>query len=281
MLRVAPQETILQGPPCVMDVGLSLAPSGLYWALGLARMVPVWLPQCHWTIVDDKEFPADARLVAHLTGIADVNEANAILARVRSDWREARETLGLESFPGVFWPSDGRAESVVPKDGDSTLVDRLHALAAGLDSRTQDPQPPAGANAMADCARDTLALAAALNERRPVVLVPLGATDAPPPVIEHLERAGIACSKLTGSLFAEALAASLLPALLASGLAAPLATRRLRLAALFIAAPGALAAAKLAERLAESDDDLAWNPAPAGAEADLWVGASGFYSELA
>ena len=99
MLWVVPQEAVRTGLPCVLEVGLSLAPSGLYFALGLAREGPVWLPQCHWNIVDDKDFPVDRELAKYLSGVPDFGEAIALLSRVRSDWRDAREKIGLESLP--------------------------------------------------------------------------------------------------------------------------------------------------------------------------------------
>ena len=42
VMLVAPaRDALPKGPSCVVDVGLSLAPTGLYWMLGLARAVPV------------------------------------------------------------------------------------------------------------------------------------------------------------------------------------------------------------------------------------------------
>jgi hypothetical protein len=282
MLWAHPRVSTLNAPPCVLDVGLSLAPTGLYWVLGLARTVPVFLPQCHWAIVDDKDFPIDERLAAHLSGAADFRDANAILARVRNDWREARDSIGFESCPNVYWPMDGRSDSVLPKDGDSTLVDRLHILAAGLDNRIQGRFAPAlgAADALSDCARDTLSLAAALRDDQPIILSPLP-DDGEPLLAEHLGRAGIPCSRATQSRFMEAAAAGLVPAMLASGLAVRLASRRLRLAGIFIVVPGALAANTIAVRMSESDDDLGWDPTSNGNEAALWDEATAVWWELA
>ena len=54
---------------------------------------------------------------------------------MRDEWRQARDEFGLESFPDLFWPGDGRAEFVVPKDNDRCVIDRFHVLAAGIDGR--------------------------------------------------------------------------------------------------------------------------------------------------
>jgi len=37
MLRVLSHEAMPKGPPCVLDIGFSLSPTGLYWVLGLTR----------------------------------------------------------------------------------------------------------------------------------------------------------------------------------------------------------------------------------------------------
>jgi hypothetical protein len=279
MLWVPPQEPSPKGPSCVIDVGLSLAPTGLYSVLRLVRAVPVYLPQCHFAIVEDKEFPIDEKLATYLTGAPDFADASAILARVRHDWREARDRIGFESYPNLYWPMDGRSESVLPKDGDTSLVDRLHILAAGLDNRINEQSNGklASANALSDCARDTLALAAAFRDRQPIILAPLPNEGGEPLVAEHLARAGIQCSQIARSRFTEAVGSMLFPAMLASRTA----SGRLRLAGLFIVAPGALAASVMAEHLQEGDDDLGWDPTSNGNEAALWEYAQAGWCELA
>jgi hypothetical protein len=282
MLGLAADQANPKGPPCVLDVALSLAPAGLYWTLGLAREVPVWLPQCHWDIVDDNVFLADAQLVTRLAGLADHAAASAIVRQVRDDWRRARDELALESVPGVFWPANGRAESVVPKDNDGTIVDRFHVLAAGLEGRRRASMtdPPVLADALTDCVRESLALAVALGDRRTVVLSPMAADETAPLPADHLLSADVACRQLTDPPLIEQLRPALLPALIASGLAVALANRRLRLAGLFVAAPGALAAAPLAAAMASAEDDLEPDANSDQGEADLWKGASAFWMEL-
>jgi hypothetical protein len=277
---VSPQHAVLKGQPYVLDVGLSLAPTGLYWALALAHEGPVWVPHCHWSIVLDKEFPISAGLATYLAGVANVDEATAILGRVRNEWREALDRIGLESLPNFFWPMDGRLDSVVPKDGDATLVDRVHILAAGLDSRLGNGAEGGngGADALCDCARDTLALAAALGDRRPVVLSRLARDEPAPLLLERLKKADVPCAKLTAPRLLEAVHASLCPAMLGSGLAVPLASGGLRLAALLVVAPGALNAGILSAMMA--DDDLEWHPDAHGCEAALWNDAAAIWWEV-
>ncbi len=231
MLWVPPPEPSPKAPSCVIDVGLSLAPTGLYWVLGLARAVPVYLPQCHFAIVDDKEFPIDERLATHLAGAPDFADASAILARVRHDWREARDRIGFESCPNLYWPMDGRSDSVLPKDGDTSLVDRLHILAAGSTTASRSART-------AILARPTpsrIARATRSPSLRPSVTAsrsssPLCRDDGGEPLIAaHLARAGIPCSRVARSRFTEAVGSMLVPAMLASGLAVRLASGRLRL----------------------------------------------------
>jgi hypothetical protein len=282
MLWLQPEEAMPKGPPCVLDIALSLAPAGLYWTLGLAQVLPVWLPQCHWSIVDDNAFLGDEQLVLRLAGVEDFVEASAIVARVRDDWRRARDELALESVPRVYWPADGRAESVVPKDNDGTFVDRFHVLAAGLEGRGHGlaQASPGSADALADCARDTLALAVALGDRRSVVLTPLAPGSATPALADHLASAGIECRKLTDRPLMASLSAALIPALFASGLVVSLACNRLRLAGLFVAAPRALAAASLAMAVGSAEYSLELDVTADQGEAALWDDASAIWWEL-
>jgi hypothetical protein len=248
----------------------------------LARAVPVWLPQFHWAIVDDHMFLGDRQLVTSLVGRPDYSEACAEFVRVRDAWRQARDEFGLESFPGLFWPGDGRAESVVPKDNDRTIVDRFHVLAAGLDCRRnrQLKHLSDSVNSLADGVRDVLALAVALGDRRTIVLTPLAPGRAAPSLVDQLSAIDISCRELTDHVLMDPLRASLVPALIASGLAVPLANERFRLAALSVIAPGALAAASLAASMVASDDSLALDAAVDQGEAELWDDASAFWWEL-
>jgi hypothetical protein len=281
------------GPaPCVVDASLSLCPNGLFWVLRLAEAMPVWLPQSHWAIVDDEAFYArDRRLVARLAGGGDAREAVAAFARTLGEWREAREALRLEARRGLYWAADGWAESVVPKDGDAGLIERRDALAAGLDGRSRGGGATAcagGADALADCARDALALAAALGGgARPLLLAAMAPDDAEPELVSRLELAGVPCPRLgeAGAL-REALRDALVPALLRCGLAAPIAGGRMRLAGLLAVAPRALhvpAPVGMAEEDAlavSAGDPLGWDAAASGEEAALWDDASAVWWEV-
>ena len=284
MLWVPPQEPSPKGPSCVIDVGLSLAPTGLYSVLGLARAVPVYLPQCHFAIVEDKEFPIDEQLATYLAGAPDFADASAILARVRHDWREARDRIGFESYPNLYWPMDGRSDSVLPKDGDTSLIDRLHILAAGLDNRIEERSDGklASADALSDCARDTLALAAAFRDRQPIILAPLPDDGGEPLLAGHLAQCrnpvlasrplalhrGGRIDARAGDARERARGPSRQPAPEARRVCSSSPRGR---------SPRAL----MAEHLGESDDDLGWDPTSNGNEAALWDDATAVWWELA
>jgi hypothetical protein len=281
MLWVSSNDIVGKHPTCVVDVRLSLAPTGLFFVLGLSRALPVWLPQCHWTIVDDDSFLRDRRLVTHLSGGADPEKAEEILIRTRNDWRVTREAHGLESMPGLYWPSSGRGDSIVPKDGDATLIDRVHVLSAGLDARSARGGVLVTdcADPLADCARDTLALAAALLNQSPVVLAVIEQGEEAPELARYLKRAGLSCNKVTDIRLIDSLRQTVMPALIASGLVVHAVNQRVRLAALYMVAPGSITAPSLAEAMTDCDDNLAFDANANGGESALWDGASAMWWE--
>jgi hypothetical protein len=260
------------GITCVLDVGLSLRPTGLHWALALAGAVPTWLPQVHWCICEEQElFGCDDGFVARLTG-ASGPEALSTFARTVQLWREAREQLGFESRPDLYWHGFGRAGSVVPKDGDAELIDRVDALAAGFDSR-QATNPPR-ANLAVDSARDVLALAAGLACRNTVILAPRDMDGSAPFVVRELEAVRVTCVELREPRIIAAFEMPLIQALIGTGLAAAMIGGGVRLAAVSVVAPHA---SRLRPR---DEDDLAWEDAPTTEEAALWDDAAAIWWAL-
>jgi hypothetical protein len=255
--------------PCVLDIGLSLGPGGLHWALALARIVPVWLPGAHWSIIEDPEyFARDSRLVARLSGLGSGPGAVEAFAAVVQEWREAREHLGLESVEAVYWYHGGREGSVLPKDGDTCVVDRIEALAAGGDGRRNDGAAP---DAISDGARDAVALAAALTGPHPFILAPLYSGEQEPEAARYLKSIGVDCPQISEPEMLSMFRGPLLLAMTGSGLAVPVASRRLRIAFVAVAAPRI---GSIALRRAE---DLAWRPGADEDEAALWEGASAIW----
>jgi hypothetical protein len=254
---------------CVVDVRLSLGAGGLFWVLGLARTTPVWLVQTHWAIVEDPFYLGQEALVRCLAGRPD-ESSESCRARVidaRETWREAQRDWCLETHPNLYWPAERSPEAVLPKDGQRGLNELCDALAAGLDRRRD--RSPETVDALADCARDTLALAAALGGARPIVLTTLSGEETTPVLARSLDEARIPCRRLDGGGWAERFDAALIPALVHAGLATALAANTMRLAGLQVVAPRALLPASFEEGAGEGDR-LAWNEAEHGEEARLW-----------
>jgi hypothetical protein len=261
---------------CVVDVRLSLGAGGLFWVLGLARSLPVWLVQTHWAIVEDPFYLSQEPLLRWLAGEAgaSIEASRAAVLESCETWREARRDLTLETRRHVYWPAERLAEAVVPKEVWPALVERCDALAAGLDRRRG--RSPEAIDALADCARDALALVAALGGLGgsvPFLLTTLGAEETEPLLARSLDQARIPCRRLADGRWAERYEAALAPALVRTGLATALLAGPLRLAALQVVAPRVLSAAP-ADELDGDGDALDWDAAARGDEARHWDGAS-------
>jgi hypothetical protein len=273
---------------CVIDVSLTLRPCGLFWTLALARTMPVWLPQGHWTLVQDKTYARQDRITNRLGGARGTAGIRAFRDSAR-EWEAARQGLRLEGHRNIYWAGDNWAESVVPKDDDPGLLDRRDALAAAFDARLLPKEAIEAAHAhpafdadgscepcvapdiLADCARDALALAAALRSPQPVVLAAMDAGEESPDVVQWLERSGVCCKRLESGIVREALRWFLAPALLRSGLAVPIGAGKIRLAGLLLVAPRVVAATL--------DESLDWGAASANEVREFWDDASAIWWE--
>lgn len=285
------------GLACVVDISLSLAPGGLHWTMALAENAPTWLPQGHWTLVEGVDaYRANPRVRRRLGGA--VGQAGAAaFTRAANEWQHARDTLNLEGACNFYWLLGSWSGSVTPKENDPLLIARHDALASGLDALAgQGPDAealsgrrnlldlaaiaarggPGGRqprpDILADCARDALALAAALNGPRPMLLVAMARDEERPWLADRLERAHVPCERLEEGPWREAMRRRLHPLLLASGLAVPVAGGRLRLAAMTVAAPRA--------RSARVEDTLDWNAAAAAGAKATWENACAIWWEV-
>jgi hypothetical protein len=267
-------------PACVVDVRLSLGVDGLFWVLGLARTMPVWLVQTHWAIVEDPFYLTQESLVRWLAGSpeASIDTCRAAVAESCSAWRDARRELTLETRPHVYWPAERLREASVPKRGWPDVVAVCDALAAGIDRRRQ--RSPETVDTLADCARDGVALAAALGalgEPVPFLLTRLAAGETEPDVARCLHGAGIPC-RLIGGRWAERLESALAPSLIDAGLATALLAGSLRLALIQLVAPQAMiASAADDERVT---DTLDWDACADGAEGRHLDGAAAVFLEV-
>jgi hypothetical protein len=297
---VAAEEVPWAVPPrlsCVVDVSLALAPGGLYWTMALAETIPVWLPQGHWTLVDGVDGYRNQTQVRSRLGGAPGKAGSAAFARAANEWKDARDTLNLEGSHNFYWILGSWAGSVTPKEDDPLLIARHDALASGLDALLgQGPDAealsgrrnlldlatisarggPGGRHThpdiLADCARDTLAIAGALTGPRPMLLVAMTKGDERPWLAGRLDRARVPCERLEEGPLRDAMRRRLLPVLLASGLAVPIAGGVLRLASMVVAAPRA--------RGAKIEDTLDWNAAAAAAAKATWDDACAIWWEV-
>jgi hypothetical protein len=92
-----------------------------------------------------------------------------------------------------------------------------------------------------------------------------------PWLADRLDRAHVRCERLENGPWREAMRRRLLPVLLASGLAVPIASGLLRLAVTTVAAPRA--------RGAKVGDTLDWNAASAAAAKATWDDACAIWWE--
>ncbi|MDJ0386935.1 hypothetical protein QMO56_02315 [Roseomonas sp. E05] len=297
---LAAEEASWAMPPglaCVVDVSLSLAPGGLHWAMALAENVPTWLPQGHWTLVEGVDtYRAHPRVRRRLGG-ATGQAGAAAFTRAANEWRHARDTLNLEGACNFYWILGSWSGSVTPKENDPLLIARHDALASGLDAlaglepgaealsgrrnlldlaaiaaRGGPGGRPPRPDILADCARDALALAAALNGPRPMLLVAMRKEEAQPWLVDRLERAHVPCARLEDGPWREAMRRRLHPLLLASGLAVPIAGGLLRLAAMAVAAPRA--------RCTRAEGMLDWNAGTAATAKASWENACAIWWEV-
>jgi hypothetical protein len=109
------------------------------------------------------------------------------MARELEVWRYAWLNGRLSSR--VNWIADARYESVLPDREGSGLLPRFESCAAALDARparNADPDPLAGP--LDDCARDVVALAAALQPETTYILTIADPSGGTPPLARFIEN---------------------------------------------------------------------------------------------
>ena len=275
-LPLDPFVTPGRSPACVVDVRLSLSADGLFWVLGLARTMPVWLTQTHWAIIEDPFYLSQEPLVRWLAPepAAPLDACRAAVVETCALWRDARRDLALETRPHVYWPAERLREASVPKRGWPDVVAICDVLATGVDLRRQ--RSPEVVDALADCARDAVALVAALSavgEPVPFLLTRLAPGESEPDLARCLDEAAIPCRRLREGPRAERIACALAISLSDAGLTNVLLAGLMRLAGLQLVAPRAMLAA-VATDDDRDGDALDWNARAHGHEARHWDGAA-------
>lgn len=219
----------------VVDASFAFSPLGLLTTMRLARVAHVWLPRALRTILDNDSLyrARPGQLGAYWLPPASREEMLERMAAALMPWHQAW-TYGRLSTQ-VHWIGEARYESAMPDRGDGTMLPRFEACSAALDSRLALRQV-SSPSALDDCARDSLALACALQPEPVVILAACPRLGQEPAICGYLAGADIEARRLphpasTTLLRDLGLAEALMPAI---------ATEQ-SVALLHLVAPGALA----------------------------------------
>ena len=251
----------------IVDAPLALSEAGLLLTMALARRAQVWLPRGLYNLLDNDTHYR--RRPAAMGGLwLPEEERDALLAGIAASlepWRRAWQNGRLSCE--VHWVGDARHESVLPERSETGLLPRFEHCCARLDRRGEH----LGASGpIEECARDVLALAAALQPDPAYILTLGGRGPSPPPLLGFLAAHAIPGRTLTrpmtdGADFAFG------PAL------APLAASGTEAALVQIVAPAVLA---LGEGWDEGDWEEIDSPADEEDEADPWRGACALWRPM-
>ncbi len=252
----------------VVDAGFALSPMGLLVTMALARHAAVWLPRGLLTLLDNDSLYRRAPDQMGGAWLPEAGRADrlAAMAMELPAWQRAWHYGKLSAR--VHWIGDARAESTLADREDSGLLPRFEHCAAALDAlMVADGNPPTAP--LDECARDAVALAAALQPDPVVLLTPPHEAGGVPPLCALLVALGFGVRRRQGGLASTPpLEAALVP-LEAGGLFA---------AMLQIVAPGVLT-------LPDSWDDADWglgeDTGLASETADVWRNACALWQPLA
>ncbi|WP_322418045.1 hypothetical protein [Mesorhizobium huakuii] len=173
-------------PNIVIDAPLALSPMGLLVTVTLSQSARVWLPRGFYTLLDNDEYYR-RRPDQMGGGWLAPGTRDAILKELTLElepWRRAWQNGRLSSR--VHWIGDAQYESALPEREETALLPRFEGCCAALETRLGDV---AGTAAPLDeCARDVVALSAALQPDSTYILTIAGNDGARPPLCDYLER---------------------------------------------------------------------------------------------
>jgi hypothetical protein len=184
-------------PAFIIDAGFALSPMGLLVTMALARSVAVWLPRGLLSLLDNDHLyrrspdlmgghwlPPDGRL----------SILKAMAAELPA-WQRAWQYGRLAAR--VHWIGDMRHESALADRDDASLLPRFEHCAAALDARFALRQGHDLAP-LEECARDAVALTAALQPDPVFLLSHAEAQGEPPALCAMLEDLGFAIRRRSG-----------------------------------------------------------------------------------
>ena len=259
---------------CILDVPLALSRCGLLFAVRVAREMNVWLARTLWQILDSAEFyRTDSRMRVAWQGCEVLDaQGGSGLPLIIGEWEQARlesDLLGLN----VFWAGDARHESLLPKDIDKNLVNRLDQATAELELGWAGND--GDYDLLRECHRDAVALAMALMPYGPLILTLRTATgpNREPAICRYLQECGIPTTCVSDARATREVRANLNHIFARTGIA-ELTWAGLDLAALHLVAPHALMLGAFVSNdqdfTNESDMRNAMRPAHEAASAWWW-----------
>jgi len=246
----------------VIDASFAFSPLGLLATMRLARVADVWLPRALRGILDNDALyrSCPTKLGAHWLPRASRIELLERMAGALASWQQAW-TYGRLSTR-VHWIGEARYESAMPDRGDGTMLPRFETCCAALDTRLAYRQG-ATPSPLDDCARDTLALACALQPEPVLILAACPGQDDEPTLCGYLAEADIPARRIphpVANPSLHGLADALMP-VIATGQS---------IAVLHLVAPGALTLPDCWGEDEWSLDELAGQD---DAQPNLWDGA--------
>jgi hypothetical protein len=270
---------------CVLDTHLALSPYGLLLAQRLSSELDLWLVRELWQILDNTQYyltePDQLRpAIAAAAPLLAQSDAES-LRDTLTQWEAARTETDLAGL-NIHWIGDALSESMLPARVDPHLVSRFETLARSLDRRVQQVATDR-AGVLVDCARDAVALTAALMPYRAFILTARagenGAAPDEPALCSQLRAWGVRSYCLGASARIQLEREYVLPMFGRAGVA-ELMWAGLKLAAVHVLAPKAVMVPRRGERSDLLDADL--EPAGEGVPGDVdwWNGAVSFWYPL-
>ncbi|RUW46192.1 MULTISPECIES: hypothetical protein [unclassified Mesorhizobium] len=185
-------------PNIVIDAPLALSPMGLLVTVTLSQSARVWLPRGFYTLLDNDEYYRH-RPDQMGGGWLHPDARDATLRELVLElepWRRAWQNGRLSSR--VHWVGDAQYESALPEREGTALLPRFEGCCAALEARLGDL---AGTAAPLDeCARDVIALSAALQPESTYILTIAGSAGARPPLCDYLERLAFPATRHPGAI---------------------------------------------------------------------------------
>ncbi|SFO57441.1 hypothetical protein SAMN03159463_02320 [Mesorhizobium sp. NFR06] len=185
-------------PNIVIDAPLALSPMGLLVTVVLSQSARVWLPRGFYTLLDNDEYYR--RRPDQMAGSwfhPETREAHLKeLTLELEPWRRAWQNGRLSSR--VHWIGDAQYESALPEREQTALLPRFEGCCAALESRISDQLGTAAP--LDECARDAIALTAALQPDSAYILTAAGTGPGKPPLCDYLDLLEFPASRHAGAL---------------------------------------------------------------------------------